>query len=138
MQYRRCKCGNYESWSSSVPAPCSVCEKCGSTLALPSGTYYEPEEHIFVKKYDQNTGEPYEICKRCNKRKKKVEEKEIHIISFGLPSYVCSFDSAKKATEFCRKNLPDGRMNFMAGCSKEDIKKELCNLVDLAFQELEK
>lgn len=49
-------------------AACASCDKCGSDLAQGPTEHSEPEAHHFVKQYDQNTGEPYEICHRCMTR----------------------------------------------------------------------
>ncbi len=48
---------------------CSRCDKCGSDFAQGPSEHVEPEPHEYVTKYDQNTGKPYEMCRRCMERK---------------------------------------------------------------------
>lgn len=69
MQYYRCKCGKSESWGSMPPKKCTSCPICNTTLARDPEGHRKPSEHNFVTKYDENTGEPYEVCSRCHIRK---------------------------------------------------------------------
>ena len=73
MQYYRCKCGNAKAWTSMGVPGCVRCSKCGSDLAQsPQGHSDKPDEHDFVTKYDQNTGEPYDVCRRCMARRDEL------------------------------------------------------------------
>jgi hypothetical protein len=54
---------------------CIVCPVCKSTLATGPESHQEPHPHEFKTKYNENTGEPYEICWNCLRTKKELEEK---------------------------------------------------------------
>jgi hypothetical protein len=70
MQYYRCKCGYRKCWSSGLPVrPCDVCPKCGSTLAINPDSHATPEPHQWITRYDERTGEPYEMCTKCFAKK---------------------------------------------------------------------
>jgi hypothetical protein len=56
---------------------CTVCHKCGSTLAEGPNSHYDPVPHEFKTKYDQNTGKPYEICINCMRTKEELEKEKI-------------------------------------------------------------
>jgi hypothetical protein len=72
MQYYRCKCGNATAYGSMGPAPCTRCSKCGSDLALGPSGHSEPDAHTFVTRFDPTNGDPYEVCKRCMRRKSEL------------------------------------------------------------------
>ena len=74
MQYYRCKCGNSTSYGSMPPASCTRCGKCKSNLSISPDFHSEPLMHDFVTKYDGNTGEPYEYCRRCHISKTDPQE----------------------------------------------------------------
>lgn len=77
MQYSRCKCGNTEHWGSGMdPFPCSRCPECGSTASFAPAAHKEPAPHVFVTKYDVNTGEPYEACRTCYTRRDRLPVSE--------------------------------------------------------------
>lgn len=65
MRYYRCKCGKAESWGSMPPKKCQGCSECNTTLELHPDHHRTPDPHEFVTRYDETTGEPYQICKRC-------------------------------------------------------------------------
>lgn len=69
MKYYRCKCGKSESYGSMSPSACHGCEHCGTTLALSPDMHRTPEPHVWIKKYNEDTGNPYEICSRCHQKK---------------------------------------------------------------------
>jgi hypothetical protein len=48
-----------------APATCDVCSECGSDLALSPSLHRTPTQHKWITKYNENTGEPYEICENC-------------------------------------------------------------------------
>lgn len=68
MQYYKCKCGDKTSYGSIGPAPCEGCEKCGTNLAFHPEYLGKPVPHEWRKKFNEDTGEPYMICKNCFKR----------------------------------------------------------------------
>jgi hypothetical protein len=56
---------------------CTRCSKCGSDLAQgPTGHAEKPAEHDFVTKYNQDTGEPFQICRNCLRTQKQLEKEE--------------------------------------------------------------
>lgn len=75
MIYYRCKCGQCESWGSMPPARCNSCPTCGSNLATGPDEHREPESHQWFARYDEKTGEPYEVCGNCLQKKLDVEAK---------------------------------------------------------------
>jgi hypothetical protein len=71
--YWRCKCSEHEYYESGMPPRgCEICTKCGSTMGTGKNFHLEPEEHEWEIKFDPNTGEPYEICKKCYNRKDRL------------------------------------------------------------------
>jgi hypothetical protein len=63
-------------------AACIRCSTCGSDLAQAPDLHTEPvPQHDYVTKFDQNTGEPYQVCRRCFQRQDEEEE-----TSGGAPS----------------------------------------------------
>lgn len=74
MRAWRCKCGNAFAFGSDAPQPCTRCSKCGSDLAGHPDHHREPIPHRFITKYNENTGEPYEICNRCWQKKSYLEK----------------------------------------------------------------
>jgi len=73
MQFWRCKCGKSTAFGSDAPFQCEVCDECGSTYASHPDFHAEPIEHDFIIRYNEKTGKPYKICKRCH-TKKLIEE----------------------------------------------------------------
>lgn len=71
MKGFRCKCGQTVVWSSMGVRSCETCPECGSDLAMGAGLHRDPVPHEWVTRYDPNTGEPYEMCKVCFKRREK-------------------------------------------------------------------
>jgi len=72
MRYYRCKCGNCQAWGSMPPEKCNGCKECNTTLEESPNTHTEPSEHKWITEYDKHTGEPYEICLNCLKRKDSI------------------------------------------------------------------
>ena len=60
---------------------CVRCSACGSDFAQGPDQHSDPEPHDYVTKYDQNTGDPYQVCRRCFARQDEEEE-----TSGGAPS----------------------------------------------------
>lgn len=69
MQYYRCKCGKSQSWGSMAPPLCEGCGECHTTLEQFPSLHREPAAHEFETLYDEHTGEPYQRCTRCLKKK---------------------------------------------------------------------
>lgn len=66
-----------------MPFPsCSGCPKCNTTLEVSPILHQIPAPHKYIIKYDQNTGEPYEICANCLQTKKEVE-RELDVEAHG-------------------------------------------------------
>lgn len=51
------------------PAICQGCDECNTTLVQHPDDHEIPEEHNWIKKYNEDTGIPYEICSRCMTKK---------------------------------------------------------------------
>lgn len=75
MQHYRCKCGEATMYGSMGPMACQGCDKCNTTYAQHPDNHETPKEHQWVTKYDQNTGDPYEICSMCYKKNNKTKTK---------------------------------------------------------------
>ena len=72
MQYYKCKCGESVSFGSMGPNPCTSCSICGTQLInihYHTDYYPKPIPHEFVIRYNESTGEPYDICKLCGTKK---------------------------------------------------------------------
>lgn len=69
MKALRCKCGKSTMQTSmGAPRDCEGCSKCKTTYAN------HPDDHKTLLPHDweevtyhQNTGKPYETCKRCHR-----------------------------------------------------------------------
>lgn len=77
MQYYECRCGLSTAFGSMGPYECDECEKCHSRLLHvsykrtmgPTDEAWKPRPHQWVRQYNRDTGEPYEVCSRCDIRK---------------------------------------------------------------------
>jgi hypothetical protein len=69
VRHFHCKCGANEWWGE-MPL-CARCKKCG---ASPYGDSLQP--HEFVTRYDERTGEPFDICRLCLARKDRMSIEE--------------------------------------------------------------
>lgn len=71
MRQWSCNCGNRIAFGSDSPRPCTVCDKCGTTLLRTINdknevVFVEPTEHEWKKRFSSETGEfLYEYCKNC-------------------------------------------------------------------------
>jgi len=76
MQYYACKCGETESFGSSPPERCQGCRKCGTGLRNKkfSSPYPELVKHNWVKRFNEITGKPFFVCRRCGESGRKEEE----------------------------------------------------------------
>ena len=72
MQYYRCKCGKSKAWGSYGPRPCEGCPDCNTTLTQHPDYHKTPEPHEWVIRYNEVTGEPYEVCINCMREKSAV------------------------------------------------------------------
>jgi hypothetical protein len=74
MQYWRCKCGKREVYESGMsPQACEVCSVCGSTFSQSPSTHPEPIPHDWITKYDQDTGKPFKMCRRCGYSERTIK-----------------------------------------------------------------
>lgn len=74
MKYYRCSCG-HTLWFTSIGVPnCSKCPECGSSYMKDpiTGKYLPVLPHDWVKRYDESSGEPYQICSKCMERRNEV------------------------------------------------------------------
>lgn len=66
MLVYKCQCGDQRMYTSVGVPPCSKCTNCGSGFApLGCEVTEAPEDHVFVIRYNELSGVPYEICQRC-------------------------------------------------------------------------
>ncbi len=66
MQFAQCKCGKCTSHHSGMPpADCQGCRECNTTLEGHPDHHKPTADHTPVKKFDENTGEPYFRCGKC-------------------------------------------------------------------------
>ena len=63
----RCKCGKRSVLASSRPYDCEGCDTCGTTLTITGRNTELVAPHVFVRRFNEITGEPYQICERCGK-----------------------------------------------------------------------
>ena len=67
MQHMRCKCGDSTLWTSMGAGPdCYGCEKCRTTFAKHSEHHRKLQPHEFGIRFNQDTGKPYKVCKKCH------------------------------------------------------------------------
>jgi hypothetical protein len=94
-------------------SPCSRCDKCGSDFAQGPNEHEEPALHEYVTKYDQNTGKPYEICRRC------MEHKPVPCRACGAP------------LNFENRVMADGcPCNSGRGVNHDLVPKNVCSCVE--------
>lgn len=75
MVYYRCKCGKSQAWGGLMPPnQCTGCPECGTTLEVHPSLRKSPKPHEFVVRYNETTGEPYEMCVNCLRRKNELVE----------------------------------------------------------------
>jgi phage pi2 protein 07 len=72
MIYYRCKCGKKQVWSSIDIPECDGCYKCKTTLVARIELHKRLIPHIFITKYDENTGVSYKICQKCGKKSTEI------------------------------------------------------------------
>ena len=70
MQTAKCKCGEKQSWGE-MP-PCAVCKKCGTAPGYANAE--TAQSHRFSKKFDQNTGKPFNFCMVCGRKEEVLFE----------------------------------------------------------------
>jgi len=70
MKTAKCKCGEKQSWGE-MP-PCNVCEKCGTAPGYANAE--TAQSHRFSKKFDQNTGKPFNFCMVCGRKEEVLFE----------------------------------------------------------------
>lgn len=55
--------------------PCQGCEECKTTFAGHPDHHKELQPHDWVVRYNQTTGKPCNVCKRCSAVDKESYEK---------------------------------------------------------------
>lgn len=70
MRTAKCKCGEIQAWGE-MP-PCAICEKCGTAPGYVNAE--KPTPHRFSKKFDQNTGKPFNFCMVCGRKEEVLFE----------------------------------------------------------------
>ena len=70
MRTAKCKCGERQTWGQ-MP-PCAICEKCGTAPGYVNAE--KPAPHRFSKKFDQNTGKPFNFCMVCGRKEEVLSE----------------------------------------------------------------
>ena len=70
MRTAKCKCGERQTWGQ-MP-PCAICEKCGTAPGYVNAE--KPAPHRFSKKFDQNTGKPFNFCMVCGRKEEVLFE----------------------------------------------------------------
>jgi len=70
MRTAKCKCGEIQAWGE-MP-PCAICEKCGTAPGYVNAE--KPAPHRFSKKFDQNTGKPFNFCMVCGRKEEVLSE----------------------------------------------------------------
>jgi hypothetical protein len=66
MSYTRsCKCGNYTTSGDRSHPQCSACAKCGTVPHIIPQRAPQPIPHYWVMRYEQHTGQEYQLCLRC-------------------------------------------------------------------------
>lgn len=68
MRQWSCICGKLFCFGSDGPAECEACTHCGSNAYK-----NKPTPHMFVTRYNERTGKPYEICSVCRQKKSQIE-----------------------------------------------------------------
>lgn len=80
MQYYRCKCGRFESWTSMGARPrCEACPDCGTTLAQSPAGHGEPEPHDFscLEQVETDNGQAtLTRCCHCLKTRAEIAKRE--------------------------------------------------------------
>lgn len=129
MQYYRCQCGKSQSWSSMSQPPCRGCPECNTTLELSPEFHKTPKPHQYVTRYDETTGEPYQICLRCLDRPAK--EVAVALITVTLEQLNSAFDKAENETadqynsQVCSMNDRDGNDTCPICYFRQQVKKHL-------------
>lgn len=76
MQYARCKCGEYEIWTTMGIQPCSWCLKCGTVPAYGPGPHNtERTPHKMESHKVETDGEDATLsrCRYCGRTKRELE-----------------------------------------------------------------
>jgi len=85
MQTAKCKCGEKQSWGD-LP-PCSICEKCGTAPGYANAETVQ--SHRFSKKFDQNTGKPFNFCMVCGRKEEVLFEPKCSGCGHSEHKFLC-------------------------------------------------
>ena len=85
MQTAKCKCGEKQSWGD-LP-PCSICEKCGTAPGYANAE--TAQSHRFSKKFDQNTGKPFNFCMVCGRKEEVLFEPKCSGCGHSEHKFLC-------------------------------------------------
>lgn len=85
MQTAKCKCGEKQSWGE-MP-PCNICEKCGTAPGYANAETAQP--HRFSKKFDQNTGKPFNFCMVCGRKEEVLFEPKCSGCGHSEHKFLC-------------------------------------------------
>lgn len=85
MQTAKCKCGERQAWGE-MP-PCAICEKCGTAPGYVNAE--KPAPHRFSKKFDQNTGKPFNFCMVCGRKEEVLFEPKCSECGHSEHKFLC-------------------------------------------------
>lgn len=85
MRTAKCKCGERQAWGE-MP-PCAICEKCGTAPGYANATTHVL--HLFSKKFDQNTGKPFNFCMVCGRKEEVLFEPKCSGCGHSEHKFLC-------------------------------------------------
>lgn len=85
MRTAKCKCGERQAWGE-MP-PCAICEKCGTAPGYVNAE--KPAPHRFSKKFDQNTGKPFNFCMVCGRKEEVLFEPKCSGCGHSEHKFLC-------------------------------------------------
>lgn len=85
MRTAKCKCGERQAWGE-MP-PCAICEKCGTAPGYVNAE--KPAPHRFSKKFDQNTGKPFNFCMVCGRKEEVLFEPKCSECGHSEHKFLC-------------------------------------------------
>lgn len=102
MQYAKCKCGDYEVWTSLGIKRCAWCEKCQSTPAHgPNGHRTERPKHKMISRSDAQLERALEGAKRTEEALRGHHEHQTAVHA------VQSIEKDLKVCTWCFKSQRD-------------------------------
>ena len=67
--------------------PCAICEKCGTAPGYVNAE--KPAPHRFSKKFDQNTGKPFNFCMVCGRKEEVLFEPKCSECGHSEHKFLC-------------------------------------------------